>query len=311
VEGSWLETLEVIMRGRSLLLGAMLAALIAAGPVAAHDGAHGETVGGPADNYVFALPEPGSYSLPAIRPAAGGPVLDEDGQAHDLRDLVRGQVTVLAFIYTQCADVCPTATLRLSQLHDVAARDGEVEARLRLVTMSFDPENDSPDVMREHAAQWRGPAGTAPEWLFLTAPDAASLQPIMAAYDQTVGRKPDPNDPTGRAQPYPAGLPDRCRRHGAQHLQPRFPRSQSGAGRRAHAADGARRGRLVGAALEATDPSSPVRSFPGAPETRHASFARVDGFNLIEQRFRWRLWGSMPSPSHHNTTQHGADFDAR
>jgi protein SCO1 len=185
------------MRGRSLLLGAMLAALIAAGPVAAHDGAHGETVGGPADNYVFALPEPGSYSLPAIRSAAGGPVLDEDGQAHDLRDLVRGQVTVLAFIYTQCADVCPTATLRLSQLHDVAARDGEVEARLRLVTMSFDPENDSPDVMREHAAQWRGPAGTAPEWLFLTAPDAASLQPIMAAYDQTVGRKPDPNDPLG------------------------------------------------------------------------------------------------------------------
>jgi protein SCO1 len=51
--------------------------------------------------------------------------------------------------------------------------------------------------MREHAEQWRGPAGRAPNWLFLTAPDAASLQPIMAAYDQTVGRKPDPNDPTG------------------------------------------------------------------------------------------------------------------
>jgi protein SCO1 len=186
------------MPRRSLLLGAALTALIAAaGPLAAHDGSHGEKVAGPADNYVFALPEPGSYSLPAIRPAAGGPVLDEYGQTHDLGNLVQGQVTVLAFIYTQCGDVCPTATLRLAQLHDLAARDDEVAARLRLVTMSFDPDNDTPDVMREHAEQWRGPAGMEPEWLFLTAPDAASLVPIMAAYDQTVGRKPDPNDPTG------------------------------------------------------------------------------------------------------------------
>lgn len=186
---------------KPLFIAAALAALMAAVPVAAHDGthdgAHGETVSGPADDYVFALPEPGSYSLPAIRPAAGGPVLDEDGRTHDLGSLVQGQVTVLAFIYTQCGDVCPTATLRLAQLHDLAAQHGEVAARLRLVTMSFDPENDTPDVMRQHAAQWRGPAGTAPEWLFLTAPDAASLAPIMAAYDQTVGRKPDPNDPTG------------------------------------------------------------------------------------------------------------------
>jgi protein SCO1 len=185
------------MRSRFLFIGAALVALIAAEPVAAHDGTHEHAVAGPADKYVFALPDPGSYSLPAIRVAAGGPVLDEDGQSHDLGNLVQGQVTVLAFIYTQCADVCPTATLRLAQLHDLAARDAKVASHLRLVSMSFDPENDTPDVMREHAEQWRGPAGTAPDWLFLTAPDAASLASVMAAYDQTVGRKPDPNDPTG------------------------------------------------------------------------------------------------------------------
>jgi protein SCO1 len=185
------------MPPRPLVFAATLAAVLAANPAAAHDGTHEHPIAGPADDYVFALPEPGSYSLPAIRPAAGGPVLDEDGQTHDLGSLVRGQVTVLAFIYTQCADVCPTATLRLAQLHDLAARDAKVASHLRLVSMSFDPENDTPDVMREHAEQWRGPAGTAPDWLFLTAPDAASLAPVMAAYDQTVGRKPDPNDPTG------------------------------------------------------------------------------------------------------------------
>jgi cytochrome oxidase Cu insertion factor (SCO1/SenC/PrrC family) len=179
----------------------MLAALLAAGPGAAHDGAHEgsnqKRVSGPADNYVFALPEPGSYRLPAIRQAAGGPVLDENGQAHDLADLVRGQVSVLAFIYTQCADVCPTATLRLAQLHDLAAADPAVMARLRLITMSFDAEHDTPEVMREHAEQWRGDAG-APEWLFLTGSDSATLAPILAAYDQTVGPSPDPNDETGQ-----------------------------------------------------------------------------------------------------------------
>jgi cytochrome oxidase Cu insertion factor (SCO1/SenC/PrrC family) len=186
------------MRHNTPLIAAMLAALLAAGPVAAHDGrAHPAPVSGPADNYVFAIPEPGSYSLPAIRQAAGGPVLDEHGAPRDLGQFVTGQVTVLAFIYTQCGDVCPTATLRLAQLHDLAAHDPATAARLRLVTMSFDPENDTPQIMREHAEQWRGAAGGTPEWLFLTAADAASLAPVLAAYDQTVGRKPDPNDPTG------------------------------------------------------------------------------------------------------------------
>ena len=184
---------------RRILFIATLGALLAAGPGAAHDGrSDEETVAGPADNYVFALPEPGSYSLPAIKQAAGGSVLDENGRGHDLADLVTGQVTVLAFIYTHCTDVCPTATLRLAQLHDLAARQPGIARHLRLITMSFDPEHDSPDIMRDHAAQWRGPAGGMPEWLFLTAPDAASLQPVLAAYDQTVGRKSDPNDPTGQ-----------------------------------------------------------------------------------------------------------------
>jgi protein SCO1 len=185
------------MPRRSLFIGAMLAGMLAAGPGAAHDGSHDDKVSGPADNYVFALPEPGSYSLPPIRRAAGGPVVDEHGAAHDLGDLARGQLTVLAFIYTQCADVCPTASLRLLQLHDLAGREPGIASRLRLISMSFDPGNDTPEVMREHAEQWRGSPGGRPEWLFLTAPDAASLEPVLAAYDQTIGRKPDPNDPTG------------------------------------------------------------------------------------------------------------------
>ena len=175
------------MPRKSLFIAAMLAALLAAGPVAAHDGRHPAPVSGPADDYVFALPAPGSYNLPPIKPAAGGPVLDELGAAHDLADLVRGQLTILAFIYTQCADVCPTATLRLAQLHDIAAPEPRIAPNLRLITMSFDPVHDTPAVMRDHAEQWRGSTDGKPEWLFLTSADQASLAPVLAAYDQSIG----------------------------------------------------------------------------------------------------------------------------
>ena len=78
---------------------------------------------GPSTGYAFALPDPGSYRLPAIRPAAGGSVLDERGRGHDLADLLQGRITVLAFMYTRCGDLCPTATLQLSLLQDLVAKD--------------------------------------------------------------------------------------------------------------------------------------------------------------------------------------------
>jgi protein SCO1 len=178
-------------------LGAALAALLTTNPAKSHDGQpHDRPASGPAAAYAFPLPEPGSYRLPAIKKAAGGRVLDETGAAHDLRDLAAGQVTLLAFIYTRCADICPIATARLSQLHELAAVDPEVAPRLRLVSMSFDPGHDTPDVMAEQAELWRGAAATEPEWLFVTAPDLAALETILAGYGQAVG-KPDPNDPAG------------------------------------------------------------------------------------------------------------------
>ena len=80
---------------------------------------------------------------------------------HDLARLLTGQITVMAFIYTRCADACPTASLQMSLLQDLAANDRRLSRRMRLVSMSFDPDHDTPEVMAEHALQWRSanPAG--------------------------------------------------------------------------------------------------------------------------------------------------------
>jgi protein SCO1 len=181
----------------------MLAALVFGGALAfglfgladraaAHEGHAHRGAAAARAAYAFPLPPPGSYRLPPIKAGAGGAVLDESGSRHDLASLLRGRVTVLAFIYTRCGDICPSATLDLSRLQDLAARDRAVAANTRLVTMSFDPEHDTPAVMREYASHWRSDNPAAPAWLFLTAPDAAALAPVLVAYNQPVKRNADP-----------------------------------------------------------------------------------------------------------------------
>jgi protein SCO1 len=185
---------------------------LTANPASTHDGQpHDRPASGPAAAYAFPLPEPGSYGLPAIKPAPGGQVLDETGAPLDLARLVAGRVTVLALVF------CPIATARLSQLYQLAAQDPQVAPQLRLVSMSFDPAHDTPEVMAEQAELWRGPAGGEPEWLFLTAPDETALRPILAPYGQFVDT-PDPARSSRGAQPHPARVPARRGRHNPQHL---------------------------------------------------------------------------------------------
>ncbi len=169
-------------------------ALLASG-AAAHEGHNPPSDAAP--SYAFPIAKPGTYSLPPIKSAGSGRVLDENGRRHELAELLRGRATVLAFIYTRCSDVCPTATLDMSRLQDLAAKDPDISRRMRLVTMSFDPEHDTPPVMREFAQQWRSAARMGPEWLFLTALDRETLAPVLAAYNQPVTVKRDAGSPGG------------------------------------------------------------------------------------------------------------------
>jgi cytochrome oxidase Cu insertion factor (SCO1/SenC/PrrC family) len=217
-------------------------ALLAAGPAAAHDGRAASEKGERAGRQLrlraarARLLQPAGDQTGGRRPGSRR----ARGGSHDLADLVRGQVTVLAFIYTQCADVCPTATLRLAAARPRGARPGHRRApparHHELRPRERHPRRDARARRTVARARRR-----QPEWLFLTAPDAASLAPILAAYDQTVGRKPDPNDPTGALNHILRVFLIDAEGTGAQHLQPRFPRPQPGAERRAHAADGAQR----------------------------------------------------------------------
>jgi cytochrome oxidase Cu insertion factor (SCO1/SenC/PrrC family) len=91
-------------------------------------------------------------------------VLDLSGAERRLHQVMAGKVVVLSFVYTQCSDArgCPLATAVLYQIHRATASDPMLAARLKLVTLSFDPAHDTPAVMPRYARP-RDPSARASE----------------------------------------------------------------------------------------------------------------------------------------------------
>lgn len=165
----------------------------------AHAALAGNTANAPrSEDYDYDAPEPGSYTLPVIKPAADGALLGTNGQPVQLRALTHERVTVMSFVYTRCAaaKACPYATGVLLQLHRASAEDPALAKELRLVSMSFDPANDTPERMAAYSALASQRPTVAP-WHFVTTRSQSELQPILAAYGQAVDKKKDPRDPTG------------------------------------------------------------------------------------------------------------------
>lgn len=152
----------------------------------------------------YVPPAPGSYALPPIQDAVDGAVVDADGTPRRLFDYMRGRYVLLSFVYTRCTDVegCPLATGILAMVAEGLASSPQLAAATRLITLSFDPEHDSPQSMRDYALHGGGvdaakPWATRP-WVFLTTTSAQALQPILDGYGQSIVREIDAaGKPTG------------------------------------------------------------------------------------------------------------------
>lgn len=140
----------------------------------------------------FEAPAPGTYQLPPMRGAAGGRLLGTEGQPVELADLLSEKVVLLSFIYRTCDDVngCPLSTMVLRTVAKRLRDNPELADALRLVTISFDPENDTPAEMAEFARMIRGEGDAGGEreldWQFLTSESDAQIAPVLEAYQQFV-----------------------------------------------------------------------------------------------------------------------------
>jgi cytochrome c peroxidase len=137
----------------------------------------------------YVPPEPGTYELPPIQPASDGIVVDENNRRHRLHEYMGDRYVLLSFVYTRCSmpSGCPLATGVLQMIRDRARKDSDLESALRLVTLSFDPQRDTPDVMEHYADGLGANAGPKPDsWTFLTTRSGKDVEPILEGYGQYI-----------------------------------------------------------------------------------------------------------------------------
>lgn len=134
----------------------------------------------------FVPPAPGTYTLPVIDRVADHDLLDSGGGRVQLTALKRDRLAVVAFVYTTCSDAagCPLAEAIMQRLDRQLAADPPLAGRVRLLTVSFDPERDTPARMR--AVRERFAPRT--DWAFLTATDEAALRPVLDDFGQPVAK---------------------------------------------------------------------------------------------------------------------------
>jgi cytochrome c peroxidase len=132
-------------------------------------------------------PAPGTYTIPVVQPATDGEVLDSSGVRHRLFDYMDGKIVLLSFIYTRCSEArgCPLATGVLHAIAEALQQHTTLARHVRLLTLSFDPAHDTPEVMRRYAGAGKAQA-TAPLWHHLTTASPETLQPILDGYGQYV-----------------------------------------------------------------------------------------------------------------------------
>jgi cytochrome c peroxidase len=135
-------------------------------------------------------PGAGSYALPPLGRAADGEVLDSDGKPRRLYELFGDSYVLLAFIYSTCSDVngCPLTSHVFYQIKAAMKRDAEIARNLKLISLSFDPETDTPEVMSLYANNFRY-AGNQGEWRFVTTASEQQLAPILDSYNQDIQRE--------------------------------------------------------------------------------------------------------------------------
>lgn len=103
-----------------------------------------------------------------------------DTQVRFYDDIVKDRIVLINFMYTTCSDICPATTQNLIEVYDYLA--GRMGRDMLMLSISIDPEVDTPDALMRYAVIFDGPK---PGWLFLTGDYAEidRLRRSLGVYD--------------------------------------------------------------------------------------------------------------------------------
>lgn len=118
----------------------------------------------------------GNYTVPDVV------LTDQDGKPVRLREyLLADKPVILHFIYATCTTICPVLAAGFVNFQKKAPVE---PGAVRLVSISIDPENDTPDVMKEYLRRY----SAKPGWDFLTG-SRKDIDQVMTAFDAYVPDK--------------------------------------------------------------------------------------------------------------------------
>ena len=78
-------------------------------------------------------------------------------------DLVKDRIVIINFMYTTCSDICPGTSQNLEYVYEHLG--GRMGRDILMLSISIDPNTDSPEKLRAYDAIFGGPR---PGWLYLT-----------------------------------------------------------------------------------------------------------------------------------------------
>lgn len=118
-----------------------------------------------------------SYSVPPVT------LVNQDGKKVDLQELLlRSKKPVLLdFVYATCTTICPILSVGFSNFQKELGKEA---GNVALVSISIDPDNDTPPVMKEYLKRYRA----RPGWDFLTG-KREDIIAVMKAFDSYVVNK--------------------------------------------------------------------------------------------------------------------------
>lgn len=140
----------------------LAAALLACVPAAAlgHAGAH--------DQAAAASPAQLQRTLQRLE-VPDAKLVDASGRPARAREVLGGrEPTIVNFIFTSCTAICPAMSATFAR---VQRGLGGESAHVRLVSISIDPEHDTPERLAEYARRFEA----GPGWSFFTGSADASL----------------------------------------------------------------------------------------------------------------------------------------
>ena len=76
-------------------------------------------------------------------------LVNQDSMRIIFPEVIKGNITVMGFIYTHCPDICPMTTHNM-YLTEMRLKTEEIED-IKFVALSFDPERDKPSVLKKFA----------------------------------------------------------------------------------------------------------------------------------------------------------------